>query len=211
MIPDTVKTLLSQFETLRPSQQKSIDAGLFDRKNMLVCTPTGSGKTFVAELAFIHSIRSQFGKAIYIVPLKALAYEKYDEFQRKYGDFRIALSVGDKDTSDSYLASYDLIITTAEKLDSLMRHHAPWLREIGCVIVDEIHLLNDVTRGPTLEIVLTLLRELIPRAQIIGLSATIGNAPELASWLGAELIEDEWRPVELKKGIYLDGDIQFYK
>ena len=177
---------------------------------MLICTPTASGKTLIAELAAMSRIYNNIGKAIYIVPLKALANEKYKDFKNKYKDLKIALSIGDFDSSDSYLEKYDFIITTSEKLDSLIRHHSPWLNEVGTIIIDEIHLLNDPGRGPTLEILITMLRRLLKKAQFIGLSATIGNPKELAKWLDAELVIDKWRPVELKKGVYLDGEIEFY-
>jgi len=123
----------------------------------------------------------------------------------------VALSIGDLDSSDSYLEKYDFIITTSEKLDSLTRHHAPWLQHVGTIIIDEIHLLNDYGRGPTLEILITILRKLLKKAQFIGLSATIGNPKQLASWLDANLVVDNWRPVELKKGVYLKGEVEFYK
>lgn len=145
------------------------------------------------------------------MPLKALASEKYRNFRKKYGNIaKVALSIGNIDSSDSYLAEYDLIITTSEKLDSLIRHHSPWVSGIKTIIVDEIHLLNDAERGPTLEILLTILKHLLKNAQVIGLSATIGNAEELAEWLQADLIVDDWRPVKLHKGIYLDGKIEFF-
>ena len=195
---------------LRPAQEKAVENGLLDSKNLLVCTPTASGKTLIAELAALKNILGGNGKAIYIVPLKALASEKYKDFKKKYGGVaKVALSIGDIDSSDSYLVDYDLIITTSEKLDSLIRHHAPWLSLISTIIIDEIHLLNDAGRGPTLEILITILRQLLKKAQIIGLSATIGNPSELASWLDAELVEDDWRPVKLHKGVYLDGEVQF--
>ncbi|MBI4452175.1 DEAD/DEAH box helicase [Candidatus Woesearchaeota archaeon] len=196
---------------LRPAQEKSIKKGLLDGKSLLVCTPTASGKTLIAELAALKSVLEGKGKAIYIVPLKALASEKYKSFKRRYGKTaKIALSMGDTDSADPYLAEYDLIITTSEKLDSLIRHHSPWLSGIKTVIVDEIHLLNDTERGPTLEILLTVLKKLLKNPQIIGLSATIGNAEELAEWLGADLVVDDWRPVKLHKGIYHEGKIEFY-
>ena len=161
-------------------------------------------------MAALSTIISGEGKVIYIVPLKALATEKYKEFKRDYGNkIKIALSIGDLDSSDPYLIDYDFIICTAEKFDSLLRHNAFWISGIKTVIVDEIHLLNDHERGPTLEILLTILKQVIKNAQIIGLSATIGNAEELAEWLDAELVFDEWRPVTLHKGIYLDGKIEF--
>ena len=203
--------LEKEITKLRPAQEKSVKKGLLEGRNLLVCTPTASGKTLIAELAALKSIIEGRGKSVYIVPLKALASEKYRDFKRKYGKIaKIALSIGDIDSSDPYLAEYDLIVTTSEKLDSLIRHHSPWLSGIATVVVDEIHLLNDTERGPTLEILLTILKQLLKNAQFIGLSATIGNAEELAEWLQADLIVDDWRPVKLHKGIYFDGKVEFY-
>ena len=181
-IPSELYDILEkEITNLRPAQEKSIKKGLLDGKSLLVCTPTASGKTLIAELASLKGIIENKGKAVYIVPLKALASEKYREFKRRYDKVaKIALSIGDTDSSDPYLAEYDLIVTTSEKLDSLIRHHSPWLSGIKTVVVDEIHLLNDTQRGPTLEILLTILKQLLKNAQIIGLSATIGNAEELA-------------------------------
>ncbi len=196
---------------LRPSQEKALNAGLLEDKNLLVCTPTASGKTLIAEITAMNSIIRGIGKAIYIVPLKALATEKYKEFRRKYEHLaKIIVSIGDRDSADPYLEKYDLIITTSEKLDSLIRHKANWLKDVKVVIADEIHLINDPGRGPTLEILITLLRQLLKNVQLIGLSATIGNPKELAKWLNAKLVEDDWRPVELHKGIYLNGEVEFY-
>ena len=204
------KALQGRIENLMPAQEKALKAGILEGKNVLVCTPTSSGKTLVAELAAMSAILSKKGKAVYIVPLKALANEKFKEFKEKYGSFaRIALSIGDLDSADNFLADYDMIIATAEKLDSLIRHRALWLKQVSVVVVDEIHMLNDPSRGPTLEILITLLRELIRNVQLVALSATIGNPEELAAWLDARLVVDEWRPVKLHKGIYLDGEVEF--
>lgn len=198
-------------DELRPVQKKSLSNRVLEGKNQLICTPTASGKTLCAEFAFQNTILNMKKKAIYIVPLKALAAEKYKDFNKYNKYFRIAMSIGDLDKSDTYLAEYDLIICTSEKLDSLIRHHTPWLADVGLVVIDEIHLLNDPSRGPTLEILITLLRELISGLQILGLSATIGNPKELANWLDAELIIDDWRPVRLKQGIYCNGELEFKK
>lgn len=203
------KIISKRFKTLRPGQVKAIKAGLFKGKNLLVCTPTASGKTLIAEMAFLEAFNH--GKTVYVVPLKALANEKYKDFKDLYPDFKIAISTGDLDSDDRYLSIYDLIITTSEKLDSLIRHKANWLKQVKLLIVDEIHLLNDPARGPTLEFVITLMRHLIKNLQIIALSATIGNPEELASWLNAELVIDNWRPVKLYQGVYYDGIIEFYK
>ena len=195
---------------LRPAQQKSVKAGLLNGKNLLVCTPTASGKTLIAELVMLKNILERKGTAIYIVPLKALGNEKHRDFQERYGGVcKVALSIGDLDSADPYLADYDLIVTTSEKLDSLLRHHAPWLKNVATVVVDEIHLLNDPHRGPTLEILITMLRELLHDVQVLGLSATIGNPAELAEWLGATLVQDSWRPVKLAQGVYREGRIHY--
>ncbi|MBI2101898.1 DEAD/DEAH box helicase [Candidatus Woesearchaeota archaeon] len=211
MPKELYEILEKEVTNLRPAQEKAVKKGLLDGKNLLVCTPTASGKTLIAELASLKSIIEGRGKAVYIVPLKALASEKCRDFRRRYGNIaKIALSIGDTDSADPYLAEYDLIVVTAEKLDSLIRHHSPWISGVGTVVVDEVHLLNDPERGPTLEILLTILKQLLKNAQIIALSATIGNAEELAEWLQADLIVDGWRPVKLHKGIYYDGEIEFY-
>jgi ATP-dependent DNA helicase len=209
-IPSKVYDVLSKsINEFRPSQEKAIKAGLFDSKNLLVCTPTASGKTLIGELAITKNL--SYGMAIYIVPLKALASEKYKEFKTKYeGLYNVALSIGNLDSSDPYLEKYDIIICTAEKLDSLIRHHCPWLSSVKTVIVDEVHLLNDISRGPTLEILITILKQMLPSMQLIALSATIGNPESLAKWLEAELVQDSWRPVKLEKGIYLNGEIEFF-
>jgi helicase len=209
-IPASIYSKLeNRIQTLRPAQQKAIDEGIFDDKNLLICTPTASGKTLVAEFAIMNAIFHDKGKCVYIVPLKALASEKYEHFKKMH-TFKTALTSGDIDNDDSYLDKYDLIITTSEKFDSLIRHKTPWLKKVKVVIIDEIHLLNDSERGPTLEIIITILRRILKNLQIIGLSATIGNPAELAEWLDAELILDDWRPVKLKKGVYADDKIEFH-
>jgi len=207
-LPDYLKNSYN-YPTLTPAQEKAVQARLLESKSLLVCAPTGSGKTFVATMAIANTLGK--GKAIYLVPLKALANEKYKEFKNLLieTNYKVVMSTGDIDSDSGYLANYDLLILTTEKLDSLLRHKISWLQEIKTVIIDEIHLLNDPTRGPTLEIILTLLKDLI-QPQLIGLSATIGNPQALASWLGAELVIDDWRPVELKKGIHLEGKTEFY-
>ena len=212
-IPSNIYSILEKrgFVELRPCQIKSIKAGLFEDKNLLVCTPTASGKTLVGELAALNAILHDKGKAIYIVPLRALASEKYRQFKKDYPNLKIAVSTGDLDEVEGSLAPAEVIIVTSEKLDSLLRHKVEWLQKVKTVIVDEIHLLNDAGRGPTLEIVLTILKHVLPKAQIIGLSATIGNKEELAAWLNAELVEDTWRPIKLEKGVYLDGKIEFFE
>ena len=190
---------------LYPPQEESIDYAL-NNENLVLSVPTAGGKSLVAYLAMLKSVLNH-GKAMYIVPLRALASEKYDDLKifEKIG-VRIAVSYGDLDSPEPGLESFDIIIVTSEKADSLLRHRAYWLKKITVVVADEIHLINDAGRGPTLEIILSRFKG---DAQIIGLSATIKNSDELAGWLNAKHVKSDWRPVPLKEGIYLDGKICF--
>jgi len=214
LIPENITDILKKqkFKSFRPSQEKSIKQGLFqNNKNQLVVSPTGSGKTLVAELAMLDCILNKKKRVIYIVPLKALASEKYKEFLELYGDkFRIRISVGDLQT-EKYNYDYDLLLVTAEKLDSLIRNSLDILSDLGLVIADEIHLINDEKRGPTLEVLLSIFRMKYQQVRIIGLSATVKNKEEFADWLDADLIYDEFRPVELQQLILNENDLNRYK
>ena len=123
-------------EELNPPQVAAIKKGLLDRANLVVAAPTASGKTAVAEIAMLKNYADS-GKTVYIVPLKALASEKYNEFKEKYSKLgmRIAISIGDLDSSDEWLGGYDLIIVSNEKMDSILRHGATWIRDISLVHV----------------------------------------------------------------------------
>lgn len=191
---------------LYPPQAECVEKGLFENTNMLVAIPTASGKTLVAEMA-MHFHASRGGSSLYIVPLKALASEKFDEFSGK--GIRVGISTGDFDRKDDYLGRNDIIVATSEKVDSLIRNRATWLREISLLVVDEVHLLDSPDRGPTLEMVITKMRARNPDMQVIALSATIGNPQPLAGWLDAALVTSTWRPVDLRQGIYMEGEIQF--
>jgi helicase len=151
-------------------------------------------------------------KCLYTAPLRALAMEKYEEFRKweKIG-VKIGISIGDYESRDEWLGEKDIIVTTSEKADSLLRNRARWLKEIGCLLVDEIHLLDSAKRGAVLEVLITKLRKANPKLRILALSATIPNAREIAEWLNAELVVGEWRPVPLHEGIFLNGRLELYK
>jgi helicase len=210
---ELIKKLLeiSGFKELNPVQKEALKKGLLKGKNLVIFAPTASGKTFCAELVAIKTILEKKEKVVYMVPLVALANEKYQEFKKKYSQLgvKVALSIGDYDSSDPFLKNYDFIILTVEKCDSLIRHGAEWINDIGLIIADEIHLLDQADRGPTLEITLTLLRKIVPNAQLLALSATIKNAKELAEWLNAETVISEWRPVKLYKGVSYPYQVKF--
>ncbi|WP_292522220.1 ATP-dependent DNA helicase [Methanoculleus sp.] len=191
---------------LYPPQAACVEAGLFSGKNLLISIPTASGKTLVAEMAMHHQVASG-GKCLYIVPLRALASEKFEEFSGK--GLRIGIATGDFDRRDDYLGRNDIIVATSEKVDSLLRNRTPWLTDISLLVVDEAHLIDDPSRGATLEMVIAKLRHRNPGMQIIALSATIGNPADLAGWLDAALVESDWRPVDLREGVFFEDAIRF--
>jgi len=218
LVPVSAKQIIinSGITELYPPQEEAIRAGALEGKNLVLASPTASGKTLVAEFCALKHILEKDGKILYLTPLRALANEKYAEF-KKYAAVKkrsgrkisVGISTGDFDSSDPWLERYDIIITTNEKADSLLRHRAKWMDEISLVVADEVHLLNDGERGPTLEVVLARLMQINPDAQLLALSATVKNAEEAAEWLKAESITTEWRPIVLKEGVLLQNEIQF--
>jgi helicase len=191
---------------LYPPQELAVKAGVMEGKNIILCTPTASGKTIAAELGMMKAIE-RGKKAIYIVPLRALAYEKLEEF-RKYEKlgYKVRLEVGDLDAGKyRHKPQFDILVATAEKCDSILRSRPEWFHGTGVVVFDEIHLIAS-DRGPVYEILCSKFRNIYPDVQVLGLSATIGNAGELAEWLGAELVMSEWRPVELTEEVSVKSD-----
>jgi helicase len=196
---------VNKFKDFNPMQKKCLDKL---NQSLVVSAPTASGKTIVAELFSLNSVLNEKKKVIYTCPLRALASEHYKDFKRKYPQIKFSLSTGDLDSSSSYLKKFDVILTTYEKLASLLRHKAEWLSEVGCIIIDELHEL-DSSRGPVLEIALTQLRSRNKELKILGLSATIPNAQELSEWLCAELVESDFRPTKLKEGVFFENEITY--
>jgi helicase len=206
----------SGITSLYPPQSAAIDAGLLEGKNIVAAIPTASGKTLLAEFAMLKSIlnENKKGKALYIVPLRALASEKYERFRSfgiiKKSDGRgvtIGIATGDLDSPDNWLGQFDIIVATSEKVDSLLRNGSLWIDEVTVVVADEVHLIDSPDRGPTLEIVLAKLMKQKP--QTIALSATIGNAKDVAKWLSAEPVVSDWRPIVLKEGVFFGNAITF--
>ena len=217
-VPEVAKQVVidSGVIELYPPQEEAVKAGALEGKNLVLASPTASGKTLVAELCALKHILEKDGKVLYLTPLRALANEKYEEF-KKYSAIKkpngrrinVGISTGDYDSSDPWIERYDVIITTNEKADSLLRHRAKWMDKISLVVADEVHLLNDSERGPTLEVVLARLMQINPDAQLLALSATVKNAEEAAEWLKADSVTTEWRPVTLKEGVLNQNEIQF--
>ena len=194
--------------SLYPPQADAL-APVLAGKSVLLACPTASGKSLVAYLALLRAAKA--GRTgLYLVPLRALAHEKVEELQKfEELGLKVGISIGDFDLPAEKLEKLDVLVATSEKADGLLRRGSPWLDRLGVVVADEVHLLRDPDRGPTLEISLTRLRRNYPELQVVALSATVSNSAEVSDWLRAEHITSEFRPVPLKLGVYYDGRITF--
>jgi len=200
-------------DRLLPVQEMAIRQGkVLDGQNVVVFSPTSSGKTFVGEMAAIRMAR-QNKRVVYLVPQKALAEEKYREFKRQYGSLgiRVAISTRDRKEYDRDIrrGHFHIAVVVFEKMQGLLVVSPTLLRSVGLVIIDELQMLGDKTRGADLEILLTKIKTSAAKAQIIGLSAVLGSSHRLANWLGAGLCRLEQRPVELRKGVLCHGTFRY--
>jgi helicase len=207
-------------ETLLPVQSISIESGLLDRKNQLVVSATATGKTLIGEMGGVSNILAGRGKMLFLVPLVALANQKYDQFTNKYSSLGLttALKVGQsriwkgKGKGKGKLGKMrtsidsDIIVGTYEGIDHLLRSGgAKRLGNVGTVVMDEVHMIEDSERGPRLDGLIARLRYLYPQCQFIYLSATVGNPEWLADALGSKLVEYEERPVPLERHLIFGG------
>ncbi|ACB08099.1 DEAD/DEAH box helicase [Candidatus Korarchaeum cryptofilum] len=190
---------------LYPTQREILERGLVSEGNFVLAAPTASGKTLAAEIVMNEELEKG-GKIVYLVPLRSLAYEKYEEFSRVFDKWSVRVSIGDYDSSDEPLGKHDLIVMTYEKFDSLQRHRSSWLSSVSLLVLDEVHYVGDPSRGPTLEMAVSkFMHE--NQSRRIALSATITNLEEIADWLQAVPIRVDWRPVPLRVGMYVEGKL----
>ena len=209
-----VKIILDSlgYSSLYPPQELALSKGLLENRNLLITTPTASGKTLIAVIAAIKPIEKGL-KVVYLTPLRAIATEKYHYLQVLQNidiidkRIRIRIATSDYDSSGMEVSNADVIILTNEKMDSVIRHGAEWIADVGLFVTDEVHLLGDKERGPTLEMILTKIRKMYPQSQILALSATVANSEDIAKWLGCELIQSNWRPTKLVEGVYEHGTV----
>lgn len=212
--PELIEIITSsgKFTDFYPPQAEAIQKGALEGQSLLLAVPTASGKTLIAELCMLRAILRDQGRCLYIAPLKALASEKFNDFKKKYEEFgiKVGIATGDLDSPNKFLNRYQILIATAEKVDSLLRSRAKWLiNGLSVVVLDEIHFINDGSRGPTMEILTARIKQLNAKAQILALSATVQNADEMARWLNAKFVATDWRPIPLKEGVYYNEKIKF--
>lgn len=194
----------ADIQYLTSIQVQAIESNLFFHQNLLVCTPSGSGKTLIAILAIAKLLLNYHANALYLVPYKSLAQEKQNQLNLFFRNTSIKAHAITSDTSDSIAIfdDYKIIVTTYEKCDSLLRTNHPFLSKAKCIIIDEIHELGFSNRGGYLEFLLVRLFQKLQMVQIVALSATIGNIVELRDWLSQisrdfELIFTKERPIPL--------------
>jgi helicase len=198
---------------LLPVQERAVkEFGLFGGGNLVVFSPTSSGKTFIGEMAAVKAARAN-GRVFYLVPQRALAEEKFREFRARYGPIGLDVVVSSRDhrEHDAQIRDrrFELAIVVFEKLRALLVSQPNLLADVGLVVVDELQMLTDPERGPTLELLLTKLRMAPKQPRLIGLSAVLGQAEILTRWLGAKLLMDERRPIELRKGVLCLGEYRY--
>jgi ATP-dependent RNA helicase HelY len=173
-----------------------------DGKGVLVAAPTGAGKTVVGEFAAFSSL-AQGKKCFYTTPIKALSNQKFQEFVERFGEDRVGLLTGDTNIN----SEADVLVMTTEVLRNMLYANSTTLKNLGSVVMDEVHYLADKSRGAVWEEVLIHLMESV---QVISLSATVSNAEEFGDWLGevrgsTEVIVSEIRPIPLYQHVLI-GD-----
>ncbi|MDD1672632.1 MAG: DEAD/DEAH box helicase, partial [Methanomicrobiales archaeon] len=211
----------SGVERLTPVQQKALEAGLLDGTHLLVVAATASGKTFIGEMAGMKNFLEGRGRMLFLVPLVALAHQKYQRFRERYGDIlKVTLHTGVSRLNLQEMKSgaerdihAPLVVGTYEGIDHYLRCGNS-LSDIGTVVIDEVQMLEDSERGHRLDGLIARLKYIAPRAQILYLSATIGLPHLLADKLGAKLVIYSDRPVPLERHLLFverQGKIKYIK
>jgi helicase len=203
-----------EIPTLNQLQLAAVNEfGVLNGEHLVVSAPTSSGKTMVGELAALRGTLDR-RRALFLFPLKALVADKLRQFRRVYGPFGIRTIEATGETDDLtplMRGRYDIALLTYEKFANLALTHPYILDQVGTIVVDEVQMIADASRGANLEFLLTLLMMRRRRGiepQVIALSAVIGQTNGLERWLGARLLRREERPVPLDEGL-LCGDGRF--
>ncbi|KAM6593870.1 DExH-box ATP-dependent RNA helicase DExH14 [Cannabis sativa] len=208
---------LYKFSHFNPIQTQAFHVLYHTDNNVLLGAPTGSGKTISAELAMLRLFNTQPDmKVIYIAPLKAIVRERMNDWRKglvRQLKKEMVEMTGDYTPDLTALLSADIIISTPEKWDGISRnwHSRNYVKKVGLVILDEIHLLG-ADRGPILEVIVSRMRYISSQTdravRFVGLSTALANASDLADWLGVGEIglfnfKPSVRPVPLE--VHIQG------
>ncbi|GAB7339460.1 hypothetical protein MBLNU457_6086t1 [Dothideomycetes sp. NU457] len=205
-----------RFQFFNPMQTQLFHCMYHTDANVLLGSPTGSGKTVAAELAMWWAFRERPGsKVVYIAPMKALVRERVQDWQRRLTrqmGLKLVELTGDNTPDTRTIRDADIIITTPEKWDGISRSWQTrgYVRQVSLVIIDEIHLLGG-DRGPILEIIVSRMNYIASQkkgsVRLVGMSTACANATDLGNWLGVKEglfnFRHSVRPVPLE--IYIDG------
>ncbi|GAA1943456.1 hypothetical protein GCM10009754_08600 [Amycolatopsis minnesotensis] len=196
--PDWLRFL--PYPELNPAQAVTVPEVLAHDDHLVIVAPTGAGKTVMGMTAALKAVLAQGRKAAWLVPQRSLTDELNRELdQWREQGLRVERLSGEYSVDIQRVREADLWVATTEKFEAICRASSlrEALTEVGCLIVDEIHLLGDPARGPVLEALLARMRGEDARMRIVGLSATVSNADQVAAWLGAKLLRVAWRPTKL--------------
>ncbi|KPN30400.1 putative ski2-type helicase [Halolamina pelagica] len=217
--PKLQSMIEDRFDNLLPVQSLAVENGLFEGRDQLVVSATATGKTLVGELAGVDRALKGEGKLLFLVPLVALANQKHEDFEERYGDILdVTLRVGGSRVTDSgaqFDPNADVIVGTYEGIDHGLRTGKD-MGDIGTVVIDEVHSLKEGERGHRLDGMISRLKHYCEQrendrpsyggAQYVYLSATVGNPEWLSEQLRATLIEFEERPVPIERHVtFADG------
>lgn len=182
--------------------------------NLLIVAPTSSGKTFIGELAAVREAL-QMKKAVFLVPFRAIAEELFVNFTGKYQKYGLRIVISDRDhreyDEDIVNGSYDIAVMVYEKLTGLLVVNPELFSGCGLVIADEVQMMTDRDRGPTIELLLTKLLLSPYPIRVMALSAVLDRLNEFDTWLRARVLSEKCRPVELREGIYTREGIVKYR
>ncbi|MCS6915479.1 MAG: DEAD/DEAH box helicase [Myxococcales bacterium] len=228
--PDTITALREAVgEELLPLQERAVREGLLGTpgsgpgESLILAAPPSAGKSLLGELAAVHAA-ARGRRALYLVPLKAMAEELYRSLQNRYAalDLRVVISTRDRREFDGAIerGEFHIAVLVFEKLYSLLVSRPELLAQVGLVVIDELHLLLDPERGPKLELLLTKLQRARQQGaapgeaatgplQLCCLSAPLLGLQEVGAWLGARVVVDNRRPVELRTGVLYRGTFTY--
>ncbi|XP_071524400.1 uncharacterized protein [Panulirus ornatus] len=238
-IPEQYRPLFSHFPYFNIVQSTVFQDVFYSDRSVVVSAPTGSGKTVVMELALVRLLLSgqhhhhdggggyqPQARVVYMAPLKALVKERYLDWRQRLTTLNLTCAevTGDTDHDDiAVIRNSQVVLTTPEKWDSLTRRwrdHASLMQAVSLLLIDEVHVLSDEGRGPTLEAVVSRMKTIratrpttssdnhhnTPRLRFVAVSATIPNVEDVAAWLSDEegpavshRLEESLRPVSLRR------------
>ncbi|XP_074077793.1 putative ATP-dependent DNA helicase HFM1 isoform X1 [Macrotis lagotis] len=227
-IPAQFRSIFKEFPYFNYIQSKALDDLLYTDRNFVICAPTGSGKTVIFELAITRLLMEVplpwlNIKIVYLAPIKALCSQRFDDWKNKFGPIGLNCKelTGDTAVDDLFEIQHaHIIMTTPEKWDSMTRkwRDNSLVQLVRLFLIDEVHVVKDESRGPTLEVVVSRMKTISSLSQIsenssaailvrfVAVSATIPNAEDIAEWLSdgkrsakCLKIDENHRPVKLHK------------